>query len=365
MEKEPLIEMSKVKHPGTILQKVIEDAGMSQHELAIRTGVSDKHVSTIISGTKGISASYARKLEYALGVEKEKWANWQTEYDLEMIRLQEENNIGKNEIAILKNLNEILPHFLEKGFMHNDCGDAEKVLQLRSLLRVSELSLIPQISYNAAYRLQISRNTNIDPYVLFAWQRLCELELENSLPEGEFSVEKLFQAIPSIRGLMHYDIATALEKLNKLLLECGIGFTVVKHFRGAPVQGFIKKIRANKVILCLTTRGKGLDRFWFSLFHEIGHIVNGDIDSRFVDFDSVKSKAEEKADIFARDTLIPPEAYKQWIIQHNYTSLEEIRSFANSIGVPHWTVIGRLHKDEWLDWRIYAAQIPAFPGENR
>ena len=360
MEKDPSRKISKIEHPGTILQKAIEEAGMSQHELAVRTGVSDKHVSTIINGAKGISASYARKLEYALGPEKGNWAKLQTEYDLEMIRLQEENNIKEEEIAVLKNLNEILPHFLEKGFMHNDCGDAEKVLQLRSLLRVSDLSLIPQISYNAAYRLQISKNTNIDPYVLFAWQRLCELEMEKNMPKRNFSLEKLRNIILEIRKQMRLKINAALERIRELLAECGIGFAVVKHFKGAPVQGFIKKIRENKVILCLTTRGKGIDRFWFSLFHEIGHILNGDFDLRFVDFDSVKSEIEEKADIFARDTIIPPDAYRQWIARHIYESLEEIRRFAESIDVPHWAVIGRLHKDDWLGWHVFADQIPAF-----
>ena len=180
------------------------------------------------------------------------------------------------------------------------------------------------------------------------------------MPKRNFSLEKLRNIILEIRKQMRLKINAALERIRELLAECGIGFAVVKHFKGAPVQGFIKKIRENKVILCLTTRGKGIDRFWFSLFHEIGHILNGDFDLRFVDFDSVKSEIEEKADIFARDTIIPPDAYRQWIARHIYESLEEIRRFAESIDVPHWAVIGRLHKDDWLGWHVFADQIPAF-----
>ena len=39
-------------HPGRILINELEKLGMSQKELAVRTGVTEKHVSTIITGKK-------------------------------------------------------------------------------------------------------------------------------------------------------------------------------------------------------------------------------------------------------------------------------------------------------------------------
>ena len=41
----------------------ITKRGKKQSELAIRTGATPKHISTIINGTKEISVSFARKLE--------------------------------------------------------------------------------------------------------------------------------------------------------------------------------------------------------------------------------------------------------------------------------------------------------------
>ena len=38
---------------------------MSRSELAARTGVTEKHISTVINGNKGISPAFAKKLAYA------------------------------------------------------------------------------------------------------------------------------------------------------------------------------------------------------------------------------------------------------------------------------------------------------------
>ena len=354
------MEKGKMKHPGEVLLTEITKAQMSQKELALRTGVSEKHISTIINGGKDISASFARKLEIALGSEKNYWAQLQAEYDQYQVQLEEENNITDEEIEILSSMKEIVDYFISEKIMHNNCGDASKVLQLRDVLRVSNLTVIPKITYNAAYRAQLKTSTSINQYTLFAWQRLCEIKTEHLSCNPPFSAEKLKQRIDDIKKVMfEQNVTSMLNKLTLILSECGIAFHVVRHFRGAPVQGFIKEKEDESAILCLTIRMKKADIFWFSLFHEIGHLLNGDLSVRFVDFDSVKSAMEEQADIFARDTLIPMDLYNAFVSKRDY-SLSAIKHFAQEVGVPHWIVIGRLHSDEWLDWNIFAHETPSF-----
>ena len=353
--------ISIVKHPGEILLSEINRIGMKQKELAIRTGMTEKHISTVINGSKNISPAFARKLDIALGSEKGTWAKYQAAYDEYVAQVEETNGITEEEISILKSLKDIIDYFLARGIMHNHCGNSEKVIQLRSILCVNSLTVIPKITYNAAYRAQVKTSTNIDPYVLFAWQRLCELETDQADIGVQFDNQKLIQSIPAIKKLMFInDADQMIAQLKAIFASCGIAFEVVHHFRGAPVQGFIKQTNSGKIILCLTIRGKKADRFWFSLFHEIGHLLNGDLDTRFIDFDSVKSETENNADQFARDTLIDPVSYKRFIGTRNYNNLIHIKSFANSIYVPYWIVIGRLHSDQWLDWSYYANEAPSF-----
>ena len=356
-----MCEISTVKHPGEILLTEINRVGMKQKELAIRTGMTEKHISTVINGSKNISPAFARKLDIALGSEKGTWAKYQAAYDEYVAQVEEANGITEEEISILKSLKDIIDYFLSFFIMHNHCGDAEKVLQLRSILCVNSLTVIPKITYNAAYRAQVKTSTSIDPYVLFAWQRLCELETDQADISVPFDSQKLIQSIHAIKKLMYInDADQMIAQLKAIFASCGIAFEVVHHFRGAPVQGFIKQTNGGKVILCLTIRGKKADIFWFSLFHEIGHLLNGDLDTRFIDFESVKSEMENTADQFARDTLIDSESYKSFISTRNFNNLLNIKSFANSICVPYWIVIGRLHSDQWLEWNYYANEAPSF-----
>ena len=351
----------KVVHPGELLLNRITALGMKQKELAIRAGVSEKHISTIINGTKEITSSFARKLDIALGDDSGTWAKHQAAYDDYMAKLEEENGITEEEVSILKSLKEVVDYFLEVGVMHNHCGNTEKIIQLRKVLCVNNLSVIPQITYNAAYRAQIRSSTNINPYVLFAWQRMCELATEDTSVIHPFDREQLMSKISEIKKLMfEQNPNIMIVKLKEIFCDCGVAFTVVHHFRGAPVQGFIKQTEKGRVILCVTIRGKSADRFWFSLFHEIGHLINGDTNARFVDFDTVKSEMEEKADIFARDTLIAPDYYRDFVQSEKYHSLPEIKAFSLIVGVPHWIIIGRLHNDGWLDWSFFAHETPSY-----
>ncbi len=356
-----MTDEKKMVNPGERLLSEITKQGMKQSELAIRTGTSPKHISTIISGTKEISASFARNLDIALGVESGTWANIKAQYDAYLADLEEKNGITDEETAIYKKMKDIVDYFLSVNIMHNNCGIPEKIIQLRKLLCVTNLTVIPKITYNAAYRAQVTTNTAVDPYILFAWQRLCEIQTSDAKINNSFDSKKLSDSIPEIKKQMfEIDPNTMIKNLKSIFAKCGIAFEVVHHFRGAPVQGFIKESDNGRVILCVTIRGKSADRFWFSLFHEVGHLLNGDLSTRFIDFNTVKSEMEDNADAFARDTLIDPDHYKKMLRSGDLHDLDYIKQFAKHEGVPYWIVIGRLHSDEWLDWSRFTHEIPRF-----
>ncbi len=356
-----MADTNTVMHPGERLLSEITKRGMKQSELAIRTGATPKHISTIISGTKEISLSFARKLDIALGEKSGTWAAYQAEYDAYQAEIEEQNGITEEETAIYKKMKDIVDYFIKIKVMYNNCGIPEKIMQLRKFLRVTSLTVIPQITYNAAYRAQVKTSTAVDPYILFAWQRLCEIQTEKAEIAVQFDNKKLSDSISVIKEQMfETDPNVMIKNLKSIFAECGVAFDVVHHFRGAPVQGFIKESDNGRVILCVTIRGKAADRFWFSLFHEVGHLLNGDLSTRFVDFDTVRSEMEDNADSFARDTLINPEHYKRMLEAGNYHDLAYIKRFAKYEGVPHWIVIGRLHSDDRIDWSYFANEIPRF-----
>ena len=49
----------KAIHPGRTVERTIEALGMTQKQLATRTGLSEKHISQIINGESSITAETA------------------------------------------------------------------------------------------------------------------------------------------------------------------------------------------------------------------------------------------------------------------------------------------------------------------
>ncbi len=164
-------------HPGETLKEILEDREMSQKELAIRTDVTQAHVSKVINGQKGISVQYAKKLEYALAIDSSFWINLQSNYERELEDFKELNNVSKRELEILKQIKEPIKYFKEHLFIDTQAHGAKLVIATRKLLNVSSLERIPDIVQIGSYR--IAQDLKIDTSLLSTWLRDCNLIDEN------------------------------------------------------------------------------------------------------------------------------------------------------------------------------------------
>lgn len=63
-------------------------------------------------------------------------------------------------------------------------------------------------------------------------------------------------------------------------------------------------------MLMVNDRRLNTDTFWFTLFHEIGHIINSDLG---INFDGKIVMQKMPLIFFAENILIPPDAYQQFI----------------------------------------------------
>jgi len=106
----------------------------------------------------------------------------------------------------------------------------------------------------------------------------------------------------------------------------------------------------------MTFRQKRADIFWFTLFHEIAHFLNGDGKQKFIDFESVPGASEAKADSFARNQLINDKEYAAFTSKNDF-SLQEINKFAKQQKVLPCIVIGRLQKDTLIKWNEDSEEI--------
>ena len=189
-----------------------------------------------------------------------------------------------------------------------------------------------------------SQTVDTDIYILYVWLRICEICAQRNVIVQDYSSEKLKEKIIEIKKCMFLEKEEAMKKLKYIFAECGIIFQVIKNVKGAPVQGFIKK-EGEKVILTMTTRRKFADEFWFTLFHEIGHLLNEDIGNiQYIDYPDVESNMEKKADKFASQALINEDDYKMFINSYNINE-DNIKKFAKTQNVAPFIVVGRIQKE--------------------
>ncbi|HZJ88166.1 MAG TPA: HigA family addiction module antitoxin [Sphaerochaeta sp.] len=348
------LSLEFIIHPGETLKEILEDREISQKELAVRTGVTAAHVSKIVNGQKAISIRFAKMLEYALDIEASFWINLQANYDREIIELEELENISQTELTILKNLHEILEYLKDLGHLSMQAFDSMLVIELRRLLRLSSLEHIPKMAKMGAYRL--AATATVDPYVMFTWLRVCELTEERDTPSSTLNVDLLLNKLPTIKKLMFSDAATIEVALKKHLQDCGIRFSIIKHFSGAPIQGVIRQNDDGTLSLVMTNRGKFADIFWFSFFHELGHIIHGNITNKLlIDYASHGQSRESEADTFASETLMNAALYAEFVKEGDF-SLQSIKQFASKVDVPAFIVIGRLQRDRHLAYYHYAEE---------
>ena len=345
------ISRDLIIHPGETISDVLEERGITQAELAARTGVTPAYVSNVIAGKKDISAKFAFALEYALGVPKSFWLNLQANYDAELLEVNEEQTITDEERAARESLKDIVKHLRKKGKIPVGEKRDESILSLRKILQVSNIANLKDIVPDGEFRMA---NRAVNPYVLGAWIRMCQISADSRSVVTHFEIEKVDELISEIKSVMLNREANVQKELRKIMGRYGIDFSVVQNFRGAPVQGYISLKNDGTYQMVLTIRGAYADIFWFSLFHELGHIVNGDVGrtTKFIDDGSDEQK-ETAADLFASNKLIDANAYQQFVENGSF-GIETIKIFANTQKVMPYIVIGRLQKEKILDYRFYS-----------
>ena len=337
------ISRDLIIHPGETIADVLKERELTQAELAARTGVSTAYVCNVIAGKKDISSNFAMALEYALGVPKSFWLNLQANYEAERLEADKGDTVTDEERSVREMLKDIVEYLRQKEMIPAHERKDDSILSLRKALQISNIANLNQMVPAGALRLPA--NEEINPYVLGAWTRLCQIAGSEAAITTKFDKRSIGRLANEIKGVMCGKAADAQQELKAVMGKYGIDFSVMRSFKGAPAQGYIsqKKNRIYQVVL--TERRDFPAGFWFSLFHEIGHIANGDIGKnvKFIDSGS-DSGREQAADAFADNMLLNPESYKQFVKTGDF-SAEAIKTYARSQNVRPYIVIERLQRE--------------------
>ena len=160
-------------------------------------------------------------------------------------------------------------------------------------------------------------------------------------------------ALQEIRTLTVQPPEAFEPRVRALLHESGVGFVLVPAIPRARVSGVARWLNPRHPLIQLSLFGKTNDRFWFTFFHEAAHILLHASDKKSVWLDDPISKpsanrAEEEANAWAADCLIPPRYSSELADLHSKAS---VKAFARKVKVHPGIVVGRLQHDRSISFR--------------
>lgn len=328
--------------PGATIKEQLVDRGMNQKEFSSRMEMSEKHISNLINGEVQLTPEVAMRLEMVLGLPARFWLNLEAIYREKLLKIEAENEMDAD-IAIAKNLpyNEMASN----GWVPETSKKEEKVFNLRKFFEVVRLgllndNLIPGI---ACRRQAITEKAD---YALISWAQRAKIEARD-IQTSPINLSFLHKSIPLIRAMTKKLPNEFCTELGSILANCGIALVFLPHIGGSFLHGatFYDK---NKIVIGLTVRGKDADKFWFSLFHEIAHILLGHINQP----QGTTEEDEDEANKYARDMLIPKDVFDAYVSNHNFTK-ESMIDFSNNIGIDVGIVVGRLQKEGYIQYKWY------------
>ena len=327
--------------PGMTIKEMLVERGMNQNEFAARMDLSEKHVSRLINGDVQLTQDVALRLEYVLGVPASFWNRLESKYRETLTKAKAENDM-ENDEAIAR----MLPYseMASLGWVKATKLIQEKVLFLRQFWEVSKLSLLSNgmITHIACRRLAITEKADL---ALMAWAQKAKLEARQ-IKTSPINIGRLIEQIPVIRQMTLWSPDIFSPKLQEILSECGIALVFVPHLMGSFLHGAVF-IDGGKIVLGMTVRGNDGDRFWFSFFHELAHIILGHTGQ----MNGVSKEDDDAADLWAADQLIAPANYKAFIKTGKF-SKDAIMKFAQSIGIAPGIVVGRLQKERFVRYDV-------------
>lgn len=339
-----------VSPPGESILDIADERGWSQTELARRLGFSEKHVSLLINGKVPLSVDAAQRLERVVGGNTGFWLAREANYQNHRARLEAAERhadwvpwLDELPVKQLMDSGAITKKRLVSG---NKPYVVETCLHFFGVASPDE--------WRAHYgEMQMafrrSRAEQSDVGAIASWLRLGEQQAER-VHVPRYNRARFAKALAEIRELTCESPADFEPRMRHLLSEAGVIFVLVPAIPRAHVSGVARWLGPAQPLIQLSLYGKTNDKFWFTFFHEAGHILlhSGSKEEKksvFLDDPNAThtdDPQEQEANNWAGNWLIPVQYRDRLESLH---SRVDVLRFAREIGIHPGIVVGRLQHD--------------------
>jgi len=316
--------------PGAFLEEKLQEMGLDVNDFAARIGYTPKTVNEILKGKCCITIEVAHSLDYATGIPVSFWLNAQKGYEEELMRLQVKEAV-KNQAGWRKffPIGELNPRTWIKDFNNKEDG----VSPILKFFGVASPKAWENYYYKnrlkVAFRISLAETE--DPYAASVWMRRGEIladEIKMEKQNDKKVRSAIKKAMPQFVELAKNDVAAwedlrrkkalpkpkvgedfiddGMHKLQELGAKLGIKVLYAQNFKSAPIHGMARWYKDIPVIQ-LHDRFKDRNAFWFTFFHELGHIVlhgKKDIFIKNVYYGNKNQQKDDEANAFAQKYMV-------------------------------------------------------------
>lgn len=326
--------------PGDTMTDILEERDLSLVEFAERMGHTPKHARDLLDGRATITMEIADRLEGILGASIAFWINRESQYREDFARLQSEIP-GASDKEWLRELP--VKDMIKFGWIEPNPDSADEVAACLRFFEVPDV-MIWRETYRdvlemAAFRTSPSFDSQ--PGAVAAWLRQGEVE-SASIDCKSWDAKRFQKALPEIRSLTRKkDPSCFVRELEKRCAGCGVAVVIVRAPTGCRASGATRFLSPSKALMLLSFRYLSDDHFWFTFFHEAGHLLLHGKNALFLEGANIAStKEEEEANEFAARILIPTE-FQAALLSLPVDGRAVIK-FARLVGVSPGIVVGQL-----------------------
>jgi HTH-type transcriptional regulator / antitoxin HigA len=333
-------------HPGEILEETLTSRSISHKELAERTGLSMKTVSLITNGKAPITSETAIHLERALGVSARLWSNLDANYRLSQAKESLHEQMKKHSGWLKRFPKDVL---ISLEITSTRADPVESVDRLLAFFGVSSPDAWENRYSKQAVNFRKTKAFSSSWESVTCWLRLSEIEADgiNTMP---FTMDSFRKALTKIREMTILPAESFQNKMKNLCADSGVALTFIPELPKTRLCGATLWLTPEKALLSLSLRYKSDDQFWFSFFHEAGHIVlHGKRDVFFEERGLGGSQQENEADEYAKKVLFPDKSYEAFVARSRFYEAD-IVEFAKSINLAPGIVVGALQHDKYIKY---------------
>ena len=261
--------------PGRTIQTRLDELGFDISEFANQVGISMQAASGLLDGKEMVTVDIARRLSRILGASVEFWVSRDCQYRDDLVRVETDQWLSDIPVRAMKNFGWIAPEH-DWTSRVDSCLSFFGVEDVEAWRRLYEPML-------ADSRMRISATVPSRRYAVAAWLHKANREAE-SVPTSPWNAFILRESLDAVKKLTrNKDPGDFIPKLQSLLARAGVALAVIRALPGCPASGAVRFLSSDRAMLVVSGRFLADDQFWFTVMHEIGHLLLHELDHAILD----------------------------------------------------------------------------------